>query len=107
MDPREEREITQKAGAAWKMVVGLASKVNEPLEERKKKEEDATAFVRRLRADMKEREKIQRLRNQERMLSLKEEMKDVEKRAELTIRERQLSAQERVTKFTKKLTKRA
>ena len=59
-----DKELVPK----WSTVVAIASKVNEPLEERKNKEKEATKLVRRLEKDRQERERIRRLRAEENML---------------------------------------
>ena len=84
-DPRQElqrmKTLTDAAEGKskdvvpkWSTVVALTSKVNEPMEERKQREAEATKLVRRLDADRRERERIRRLRAEENQLRIKEHL---------------------------------
>ena len=56
---------------------------------------------------MKERERVQKLRNEERLLQLKEEMKDIEEKAKQSTLDRQKIAHKRALKIQKQITRRA
>lgn len=74
-----ERSTDEKLVPKWSTVVAIASKVNEPLEERKNKEKEATKLVKRLEADRRERERIRKIRAEENQLRIVEGLKEFEK----------------------------
>lgn len=50
----------------WDKVVALAVKAGESMEERKRREKESTALVKKLHEEKKEREKLKRIREEER-----------------------------------------
>lgn len=67
-DPRHKQEIDKKTALVvkdapkWDKVVALAIKAGESMEERKRREKESTALVKKLNEEKREREKLKKLR---------------------------------------------